>query len=164
MHWGILFFLIHISTYLIYLIFNLHIYLISYLESVHLFWTSVYSFFLCFGIKIMQSLENDVKSMKAWGISSDLSPWNYNELNNYIPTNNTQAHLRNLCIRASEGRPFVWDKEVEYKRKKESQVLKNSAWSSQQDGRGQELFSGILALWSPKQSCLRHKHVLRSGA
>ena len=51
--------LIYMSTYLIYILSNLHFYifnLVSCLQSLHIFWTnSIFGFFSCFGIKIMQS-------------------------------------------------------------------------------------------------------------
>lgn len=61
-----------------------------------------------------------VRSVAAWGVFTSFSPWNYNKLNSYNQTQNTQPstqkHLRYLSIRAPKGVWKQWAKEEKRER------------------------------------------------
>lgn len=119
-------------------------------------------FFLCFS-----NFRSDIRSMATWATSPDLYPWNYNELNICNLTNKcqptcTQAHLSYLLIRASEGGPIVWVSEADQERGIKEKRYPARA-PSKMKGRG-ESHGGVLALSSPKQSCLSGQHIPHSEA
>lgn len=107
---------------------------------------------------------SDVRSIVAWGISPDLFPSNYNRLNTYNPTNNTQPthkHVWEICasrnLRVGQSREAgSWKGKEDQRRTGKRQPELHAGWGR---GRNYEAFFLVVVLWSSKQSYLSNSHI-----